>query len=72
MILHGLNSAWEKISEWIEEKPILNDVMSDQIVYTIVANRLCILPHEEIRTPIRWQFERIDQIFDEQQSTDEK
>ena len=32
MILHGLNSVQEKIAEWIEEKPILNDVVSDQVV----------------------------------------
>ena len=32
IILHGLDSAREKIAEWIEEKPILNDVVSDQVV----------------------------------------
>ena len=31
MILHGLNSVREKITEWVEEKPILNDVVSDQV-----------------------------------------
>ncbi len=31
------------------EAYILNKEMSDQIVDTIVANRLCILPHEESR-----------------------
>ncbi len=32
MILHGLDSAREKIAEWAEKKPILNDEMSDQVV----------------------------------------
>ena len=32
MILHGLNSVREKIAEWVEERPILNDVVSDQVV----------------------------------------
>lgn len=66
MILHGLNSVRERIAEWAEEKPILNDEMSDQVVDAIIANRLYILPHEESRTPIRRRFERIDQTFDEQ------
>ncbi len=55
----------EKIAEWGEERPMLNDVMSDQIVDAIVANHPYILPHEESRTPIRQRFERIDQTFEE-------
>ena len=43
-----------------------------QVVDAIVANRLYILPHEESRTPIRRRFERIDQTFEVQQSTDGK
>ena len=40
-----------------------------QVVDAIIANRLYILPHEESRTPIRRRFERIDQTFEEQETT---
>ena len=55
-----------EIAEWIEERPIVNNVVSDRVVDAIVANLLCILPHKESRTSIRRRFEWIDQTFEEQ------
>ncbi len=40
------------------------DVVADQVLEAIAANRLYILPHQESRAPIRRRFERIDATFE--------